>query len=62
MKIKELKDLKNKELKDLEKMAAKIRLDLVQNQVKIAGGKEKNTKIVWKLKKELAQVLSIIKQ
>lgn len=61
MKIKELKDIKNKEVKDLEKMVSKLRIDLMKDEVKIAGGKEKNLKTGWKLKKELAQVLTILK-
>ncbi len=61
MKIKNLKELKNKEVKELEKMVSKLRLELTKNQVKIAGGKEKNLKVTWTLKKELAQILTIIK-
>ncbi len=62
MKIKELKEIKNKEIKDLEKMVSKSKLELIKNQVKIAGGKEKNLKASWTLRKEIAQVLSIIKE
>lgn len=62
MKIKELKELKNKELKDLEKMATKLRLDLIKNQVKIAGAKEKNLKKAWSLRKEISQILTIMKE
>lgn len=62
MKIKELKGLKAKEIKDLEAMVSKQKLELIKNQVKIAGGKEKNLKKSWNLKKEIAQILSIIKE
>jgi len=37
-------------------------LDLVKNEVKIAGGKEKDLKITKKIKKEIAQVLTIIRE
>lgn len=62
MKIKEVKELKTKEIKDLEKMVSKLRMELMKNMVKIAGGKEKNLKIAWRIKKEIAQILSIIKE
>lgn len=61
MKIKELKEVKNKEIKDLETMVSKLRIELSKNQVKISGGKEKNLKKSWALRKELAQLLTIIK-
>lgn len=61
MKIKELKEIKNKEVKDLEKLVSKQKLELIKNQVKIAGGKEKNLKKSWALRKEIAQLLTIIK-
>ena len=44
MKIKNLKEIKKKEVKELEKMVSKLRIDLMKNAVKIAGGKEKNIK------------------
>jgi ribosomal protein L29 len=62
MKIKEIKELKTKDIKDLEKMVSKLRMELMKNTVKIAGGKEKNLKIAWRIKKEIAQILSIMKQ
>lgn len=62
MKIKNLKDLITKEVKDLEKMVSKDRLELSRNAVKIAGGKEKNLKKSWALRKEIAQILSVVKE
>ena len=61
MKIKELQEIKNKEIKDLQAMALKLRLELSRNAVKIAGSKEKNLKKAWNIKKEIAQILTIIK-
>ena len=55
------KDLHTKELKELEKMLSKNKLDLIKNQVKIAGGKEKNLKKSWALRKEIAQILTLMK-
>lgn len=62
MKIKELKEVKNKDIKELETMVSKQKLELMKNQVKIAGGKEKNLKKSWNLRREIAQLLSIIKE
>jgi ribosomal protein L29 len=60
MKIKELKELKTKELKDLLSIVAKKKVELLKNAVKIAGGKEKDIKKNWTLRKEIAQILTII--
>lgn len=57
-----MKNIKDKEIKELEKMLSKNKLDLIKNQVKIAGGKEKNLKKSWALRKEIAQILTLIKQ
>ncbi len=62
MKIKELKANKVKDLKSLESMVSKLRIDLMKNEVKVAGGKEKNLKKSWSLRKEIAQLLSIISE
>lgn len=62
MKIKELKELKTLEIKKLEDLVSKKKLLLLKNDVKIASGKEKNLKIGWMLKKEIAQILTILKQ
>ena len=61
MKIKEVKDLKTKTIKDLEALVSKKKLELVKNTVKIAGGKEKNLKTAWLIRKEIAQIMTIIK-
>ncbi len=61
MKIKEVKELNTKTVKELEALLAKKKLELSKNQVKISGGKEKNIKVVWALKKEIAQILTIKK-
>jgi ribosomal protein L29 len=36
-------------------------MDLSKNAVKVAGGKEKNLKVARNIKKEIAQILTIIK-
>jgi ribosomal protein L29 len=62
MKVKELKSLKNEEIKKLEDLVSKKRLLLLKNAVKIASGKEKNLKQAWKERKEIAQILTILKE
>ncbi len=61
MKIKEVKELITKDIKELNTMVSKKKLDLAKNQVKIAGGKEKNLKLSWNLRKEIAQIMTVIK-
>ncbi|AKM82991.1 50S ribosomal protein L29 [Candidatus Woesebacteria bacterium RIFOXYC1_FULL_31_51] len=62
MKIKELQSIKIKEIKELKALVLKKKLELLKNQVKMLSGKEKNLKKTWALKKEIAQIMSIIKE
>ena len=62
MKIKELKDLRIKEVKDLYTLVAKKEVEVIKNAVKISGAKEKNLKLLKIAKKEIAQILTIIKE
>lgn len=61
MKKKELNELKQKEIKDLKALSLKKKLELIETSVKIAKKADKNTKVSWKLKKEIAQIMSIIR-
>jgi ribosomal protein L29 len=61
MKIKELETIKIKEVKELKALVLKKKLELLKNQVKMLSGKEKNLKKAWALKKEVSQIMSIIK-
>lgn len=60
MKIKELKELKTMKAQELRDLISKKKLELLQNEVKIRNTKEKNLKVLWKLRKEIAQVLSVL--
>lgn len=62
MKIKEFKDLKNEETKKLLALVAKKKLELLRNAVKLTSSKEKNVKIGKVTRKEIAQILTIIKE
>lgn len=60
MKTKDFKNLKNEETKKLLDLVAKKKLELMQNTVKLLGSKEKNIKKGKVLRKEIAQVLTIL--
>ncbi|MDP1759914.1 MAG: 50S ribosomal protein L29 [Candidatus Woesebacteria bacterium] len=62
MKTKEFKSIKIKEIKELKNLVSKKKLELIKNQVKMLSGKEKNLKKIWALKKEIAQLLTVIKE
>lgn len=62
MKTKEFKSIKIKEIKELKNLVSKKKLELIKNQVKMLSGKEKNLKKIWGLKKEIAQLLTVIKE
>lgn len=62
MKKKELKSLKQKTIKEIEKVLIKKRQSLLETIVKAKAGQEKNVKKVKMLKKDVAQILTILKQ
>lgn len=57
-----VKNLRTKELKELKTFLDKKRLELAKIQVKILSGKEKNLKAAKFVKKEIAQLLTILKE
>lgn len=59
MKIKELRELKNKDLKDLNSLLSKKRQELLKLKIKVLSGKEKNVKLIKNLKKDIVQLLTI---
>jgi len=62
MKIKEYKDLRNKEIKDLNKIFLEKRDMLRQTILNIKTGSEKNVKKGAILKNEIAKILTLIKE
>lgn len=62
MKKKDFKDLKAKETKDLVKMVVAKKDDLAKTVPNLKAGKEKNLKKAKNLKKEIAQILGLIKE
>ncbi|OGM29580.1 50S ribosomal protein L29 [Candidatus Woesebacteria bacterium RIFCSPHIGHO2_01_FULL_44_10] len=62
MKKLELTKLREKSIKELEKQVEKIKLQKALTEAKMAVGKEKNLKAVAGLKRDIAQILTIIKE
>jgi ribosomal protein L29 len=62
MKKKDLVSLRKKEIKDLEKMVEEKRAKAINAHVKMQAGQEKNLKKASNLRREIAQILTIIKE
>jgi len=62
MKIKEFKELKNKEIKDLNKLFVDKRIALRKIMLEIKTGSEKNIKKGAILRNEIAKILTLIKE
>lgn len=62
MKKKDLKTLRTKSDKEMEKTLDKKRKELMETFLKTKTGQEKNTKAVRNLRKDIAQILTIKKE
>lgn len=62
MKTKDFKDLKTKEVKELRKNANDLVLQLSKIKAKIASGQEKNLKGAKNLRRDIARILTLIKE
>ncbi|MCL4397817.1 50S ribosomal protein L29 [Patescibacteria group bacterium] len=62
MKQKDLDDLKNKTVEELEAMAAKTRTEIIKTKMELSMRHSKNTNLAKNLKKNLAQILTIRKE
>lgn len=62
MKIKELKELRGKSVKDLAKLVSEKKLEIEKTKMKILGGKEKNLKVGRNLSREVAKILTLIRE
>lgn len=61
MKKQELVETKTKTQDELKNLVVKKKLELMKNKVKIAGTDNKNLKMNWILRKEIAQIMSVLK-
>lgn len=60
MKKKDLSKLKEKSIKDLRKMVEEKKKEAQETFAKIKGGQEKNVKKFKSLRKDIAQILTLI--
>ncbi len=62
MKINELNKLKKKEKQDLEKISADNKIELVKIRAEVSAGNENNNKKIKNLKRDIAQILTVIRE
>jgi ribosomal protein L29 len=62
MKKKDLTDLRNKKISELEKLLSKKRNELINTYAKIKAGQEKNLKKAKNIRRDVAQILTIIRE
>lgn len=62
MRKKSLEDLKSKDLTELVKEAQAKKLEIAKADVEMRAGKEKNLKKVKNLRRDLAQILTFIRE
>lgn len=62
MKRKDFTDLRTKDIKTLKKLAMEKKLEVAKKKMEIMGGKEKNIVAAGNLRKELAQILTLVRE
>lgn len=62
MKRKEFNDLREKNIQELEKIALEKKLEAEKAKMKMLGGKEKNLKVRKNLAKEIAKILTLVRE
>lgn len=62
MKRKEFNDLRGRDIKDLKKLVVAKKLESEKAKMKILGGREKNFKIKENLSREIAKILTLIRE
>lgn len=62
MKKKDLSELRNKDVGELKKKSEKLRLEIVKAKADLTASKEKNLKKVKNLRRDLAQILTLIRE
>lgn len=62
MKRKEFNDLKSRSAKDLAKMIMEKRVEAAKKRMESKSGKEKNLKVFAVLRREIAQLLTILRE
>ena len=62
MKKKELEELRQGNIKNLKKVLEKKQLEKIKVKMQLKTGQLKNVKQVWSLRKEIAQILTLIRE
>lgn len=62
MRKKELNELKSKNIKELEKIVFSKKLESEKAKINALGGKEKNLKVGRNLRREIAKILTLIRE
>lgn len=62
MKRKDFVELKEKKISDLEKLVVAKKLEAKKAGLKIVSGKEKNLKLAYNLRREIAKIMTLIKE
>ncbi len=62
MKRKEFTELKTKDIKALQKMAFEKNVEAAKIKVNMSSGKEKNLRVHRNLRREIAQILTLIRE
>ena len=62
MKTKEFKDLKTKDTKALKKLLGEKKIAIVKGEAEMYAGREKNLKVVRNLRREVAKILTLVKE
>jgi ribosomal protein L29 len=62
MKRKEFNELKTKQIKDLLKLSGEKRLEAKKMKLNLMAGKEKNLKVYRNIRREIAQIETIIRE
>ncbi len=57
-----VKELRQQDKKELQKTLVEKNKELIDKKLELKIGKEKNTSIVKKLKKEIAQIKTVIRE
>lgn len=61
MKKRQLEETKQKSIAELEKALSELRQKKLETQVKISSGKEQDLKAVSKIRRDIAQIMTLLR-
>lgn len=62
MKTKEFKELRSKDIASLKKISIDKKLDAVKAKMATLASREKNTKLVLNIRREIAKILTLVRE